>query len=145
MTLKEHCALTGVAAVTLIPFWDAGQIAWFAAGSILIDVDHYILYLQRRRRFDIKGMFRYFDELEAIQQTIPYVGICLFHTVDFFVLVGLLSLGHPVFLYLLAGLLFHFVADLIHLYRCRYLFGRAYCIIEHVVRKRRYGAAYPFC
>ncbi len=145
MTLMQHTKLTGAAALLLLPFWDAMQIFWFAVGSILIDIDHYIFYVMRCRRFDIRGMFRYFNDLQEIQKSIPYAGLCIFHTLDFFVLVGLLAFYHPAFLYLLAGLLFHFAVDLVHLYRCRFIFGRAFFIIEHIIRKRRYAADYPFC
>ena len=69
MTLTQHAVLTGVAAVGLAPLLDGESLALFAAGSILIDVDHYLLYIQRTRRFDIGGMFRYFAELQPIQKT----------------------------------------------------------------------------
>ncbi len=107
MTLTQHTKLTGVAALLLFPFWNGTQLFWFAVGSILIDIDHYIFYVLRCRRFDIRGMFRYFDDLQEIQKSIPYAGLCIFHTLDFFVLIGLLALYRPFFFYLLAGLLFH--------------------------------------
>jgi hypothetical protein len=142
MTLTQHVAITSVAAVALAPFMGAGEILLFAVGSILIDVDHYLLYIQRTKRFDVRGMFRYFDDLLPIQKTIPYVGLCLFHTIDFFLIVGLLALFHPGLFSLLAGLLFHFVIDLIDLHRKGVPFIRAFFLIEHAVRRR--GEGYPW-
>jgi hypothetical protein len=142
MTLTQHLAVTGVAAAALSPFLNGEEILLFSAGSVLIDVDHYLLYVQRTQRWDIRGMFRYFDELQPVQKTIPYVGLCLFHTVDFFLLVGILAFFHPVLLPLLAGFLFHFTVDLIDLYRKGVPFIRPFFLLEHVIRRRSEG--YPW-
>jgi hypothetical protein len=143
MTLTQHLALTGVAAAALSPFLNGEEILLFSAGSVLIDIDHYFLYVQRTHRCDIRGMFRYFDELQPVQKTIPYVGLCLFHTVDFFLLVGILAFFHPVLLPLLAGFLFHFAVDLIDLYRKGVPFIRPFFLLEHAIRRRSEG--YPWC
>lgn len=142
MTLTQHLAITGVAAAALSPVLSGEELLIFAIGSVLIDVDHYLLYVQRTKRRDIRGMFRYFEELQPIQKTIPYVGLCLFHTVDFFLLVAILALFHPALLPLLAGLLFHFVADLIDLHRKGVPFIRAFFLLEHFIRRRNEG--YPY-
>jgi len=142
MTLTQHIAVTGVAAAALAPFVSGGEILLFAAGGVLIDVDHYLLYIQRTRRFDVRGMFRYFAELQPIQKTIPYVGLCLFHTFDFFLIVGILALFHPLLIPLLAGFLFHFAVDLVDLQRKGVPFIRPYFIVEHLIRRR--AAGYPW-
>lgn len=142
MTLTSHVALTGVAAAALSSSMSEAGILAFAVGGILVDIDHYLLYVQRTRRFDIRGMFRYFDDLQPIQKTIPYVGLCLFHTVDFFLLVGVLALFHPILLPFLAGCLFHFVIDLIDLYVKGVPFIRPFFLLEHAIRRRSGG--YPW-
>ncbi len=142
MTLTEHMALTGIAAAVLTPFLVGTDILIFATGSVLIDVDHYLLYMLRTRRFDIRGMFRYFEELLPIQKTIPYVGLCLFHTIDFFLLVGILAFFNHYFLFLLAGCLFHFLIDLVDLNRKGVPFIRPYFLLEHAIRRR--AAGYPW-
>lgn len=142
MTLTEHLVITGAAAAAFSPFVGGEDILLFAAGSVLIDVDHYLFYILRRKRFDIRGMFRYFDELQPIQKTIPYVGLCLFHTIDFLLFVGILALFHPLFLPLFAGLLFHFVFDMVDLYRKEVPFIRAFFLLEHAIRRR--AAGYPY-
>jgi hypothetical protein len=142
MTLTQHLALTGLAAAGLAPVLEGGEIAVFAVGAVLIDFDHYLLYVQRRRDFSVPGMFRYFEQLQPIQSTIPYVGLCLFHTIDFFLLLALLGHFFPLFHYLLAGCLFHFVIDLFDLWRKKVLFIRAYFLIEHLIRRRSKG--YPW-
>jgi hypothetical protein len=142
MTLTQHLALTGVAALALSPVLGSEELALFAVGGVLIDVDHYLLYLWRRRNPSVTGMFRYFRELQPIQSTIPYVGLCLFHTIDFFVLLGLLAFFHHPLAYLLGGCLFHFAFDLVHLRQEKVLFIRPYFLIEHFIRRRADG--YPW-
>ncbi|ABQ28157.1 hypothetical protein [Geotalea uraniireducens] len=142
MKLTQHLAVTGIAAAARFPFRSGEQILLFSVGSVLIDVDHYFLYIRRTGRFDVRGMFRYFEELWKIEKDIPYVGLCLFHTFDFFLAVGLLAFHYPVMLSLLAGLLFHFVVDLFDLVRKGVPFIRAYFLLEHLIRRRDKG--YPY-
>jgi hypothetical protein len=144
MNLTAHAKATGVAALCLLPFWTGVQLLGFAVGSILIDVDHYLFYVCRRRRFDVKGMFAYFDDLQELQHRIPYAGICILHTVEFYLLVFVLSRFYPFFTPVFIGMLYHFGLDLIHLHRHRFLTGRAFFIPEHLIRVRRYKG-YPFC
>jgi len=136
MTLTQHLALTGLAAAALAPFLGAGEIALFAVGGVLIDVDHYFLYLQRRQSLSISGMFRYYRELQPIQRTIPYVGLCIFHTIDFFLLLVMLALCYPLFWPLLAGCLYHFCIDLYDLRRNGVSFIRPFFLLEHLIRRR---------
>ncbi len=145
MNLSAHAKATGVATLCLLPFWTVAQLVGFAVGSILIDVDHYLFYVFRRRRFDVRGMFAYFDDLQELQHHIPYAGICIFHTVEFYLLVYLLSRAYPLLTPVFIGMLYHFVLDLIHLRHHRFLTGRAFFILEHFIRVRRYGKRYPFC
>jgi len=142
MTLTQHVALTGIAAAALTPFLNGTELVLFAAGGVLIDVDHYLLYVARRRDFSVPGMFRYFEELQPIQSSIPYVGLCVFHTIDFFLLLALLAHFHPALHALLAGCLFHFVLDLFDLRRKGALYIRAYFLLEHFIRRRAKG--YPW-
>lgn len=142
MTLAQHLALTGIAATALAPVLDGGEIALFAVGGVLIDVDHYFLYILRRRDLSVAGMFRYFRELQPIQKTIPYVGLCIFHTIDFFVLLALLAYFYPLVWALLAGCLYHFFIDLLDLKRKGVIFIRPYFLLEHLIRRRSKG--YPW-
>ena len=142
MTLTQHIALTGVAAAALTPFLGGTELVLFAVGGVLIDVDHYLLYIERRRNLSITGMFRYFNELQPIQSTISYVGLCVFHTVDFFVLLAVLAHFYPVIYSLLAGCLFHFAIDLFDLRRKKVIFIRPYFLLEHFIRRRSKG--YPW-
>lgn len=142
MRLSHHLALTGIAAAALAPLLEGRDILSFSVGSVLIDVDHYFLYVRRTKRFGIRGMFRYFHELEQIVTTIPYTGLCLFHTAEFFLLLGVLAFHFPTVRPLFAGCFFHFVLDLVALMRRGIPFIRPYSLLEHAIRRR--AEKYPW-
>jgi len=144
MTLKQHLAATGVAAAFLAPHCSGTDLLVFSVGSVLIDVDHLLFYYVKTGRYDVRGMFRYFrEEVDQNLHSIPYLGICIFHTAEFFLLVALLTLPFPPLKFLLAGLLFHILLDIYDLIRLKVPFIRAYSVCEHFVRRRQPG--YPFC
>jgi hypothetical protein len=142
MTLTQHTVLTGIAVAAFSPFMGGSELLVFAAGGILFDVDHYFVYIRRKGKYDVRGMFQYFAELDKICQDVPYVGVCLFHTIDFFILVAIGACFFPILLPLLYGLLFHFALDLVDLLRKGCPFIRAYFLVEHLIRRRKAG--YPF-
>lgn len=142
MTLTQHLTLTGLAAAALAPVLLPEEALFFAIGGVLIDVDHYFLYILRRRDLSVPGMFRYFRDLQPVQHNVPYVGLCIFHTVDFFVLLGVMTRFYPLLWALLAGSLYHFILDLYHLQRNQVLFIRPYFLLEHLIRRRAPG--YPW-
>lgn len=143
MDLKSHLIATGLASAPLLLFSTPLETTLFCAGSILIDVDHQIFYFVRTGRFDIAGMFRFFREkVDKNLAAIPYLGVCIFHTAEFFLAVAVLAFYVPPCRYLLAGLVFHLILDIYDLVRLKIPFIRAYFLIEHLVRRRIKG--YPF-
>ncbi|NJD90691.1 MAG: hypothetical protein FIA91_04105 [Geobacter sp.] len=143
MTLKQHLQATGAAVAVMAPFCNSHEIALFSVGSILIDVDHQIFYIVRTGRYDVSGMFRYFrEDVDKHLQQIPYLGICIFHTVEFLLLVSVLAVFYQPLRWLLAGLILHLSLDIFDLIRLKVPFIRAYSIIEHLIRRRQRG--YPF-
>lgn len=144
MTLKQHLAATGIAAIIIAPRGTVAGLILFGCGSILIDVDHLIFYYVRRGRWDIRGMFRFFrEDVDQHLDAIPYLGICIFHTIEFFLAVAAIAAVLPLFRFLVYGLVFHLLLDIYDLTRLGIPFIRAYSIVEHLIRRRRPG--YPFC
>jgi len=144
MTLKQHIVATGIAAAILAPRSSLTELLLFGSGSILIDVDHLLFYYIRTGRRDVGGMFRYFrEEVDQHLDRIPYLGVCVFHTAEFFLAIALLAAFYPMVRFLLAGLLLHISLDIFDLIRLKIPFIRAYSLIEHLIRRRRPG--YPYC
>jgi len=143
MNLKNHLIATGLAALPVMTSSTPLETTIFCVGSILIDVDHQIFYSVKTGRFDISGMFRYFrEEIDKNISSIPYLGVCIFHTIEFFLFIAILSHFFPPCRYLLAGMIFHIILDIYALIRQKMPFIRAYSLIEHFIRRRKKG--YPF-
>ena len=142
MTLVRHLAFTGAAAVILLPFRSGAEILLFAAAGILIDADHYLVYVMRRREVSLRGMFRYFAEFQAVEKTVPYFGLCLFHTADILLLIAAFSWFFPLLRPVVAGMLFHHLLDIFDLTRKGVPFIRAFCLVEHFIRRR--DKRYPY-
>jgi hypothetical protein len=138
MRLSQHVKYTTILSVILLPFWNIEQIFLFAIGSVLIDIDHYIFYILRFKRFDLKGMFEYYEGwLPSVKDKIPYAGICIFHTIEIYLILIVSAAYISGVLYLVVGLAFHQALDLIALKRSNSLFKRSYSIIEHFIRVKR--------
>jgi hypothetical protein len=145
MTLKQHAIYTGLPVLLLLPVGSLGTLTLFACGSMLIDVDHYFLFVFREKRLGIREMFRYHDFLFSRKDEIPYSGICLFHSLEIFALIAFFACFLPVLLWLLGGMVYHLLLDLLHLYRHNYLSGRALSVIEHLIRARKHRRlGYPY-
>lgn len=143
MRLKNHLIATAMAAAPMLIMSTPTETALFCTGSIFIDVDHQIYYTLKTGRYDIPGMFRFFREvIDEHLYSIPYIGVCIFHTVEFFLAVAILALFFPLLQYLLAGLVLHILLDIYDLIRLKVPFIRAYSLIEHMFRRRMNG--YPF-
>jgi hypothetical protein len=141
VTLKEHVVFGGVAAAALAPVLGMREAGAFWAASVLIDVDHYwdFLYRNRFRNWSPGKMFAFHRALFPKARRRDFLGLNLFHTVEFFALVSAagMLLGSRAVLAALLGLVYHLALDLIRLATHRALFARALSIVEYVVRRRR--------
>jgi hypothetical protein len=146
MRVTDHIKYTTAVSIILLPFWNVREVILFAAGSILIDIDHYLFYIFHFKRLNPRGMFLYYEDwLPRVKDKIPYAGICIFHTLETYLAVAVAAFYLKPLLYLLLGLLFHFILDFISLYRNRCLLKRAYSIIEHFIRAAKHkNKGYPF-
>ena len=133
MTLRAHTIQATAGSVLLIPFLGVDTIVFFFS-MILIDIDHYFDYVFVCRRFDIKGMFKLHDFIYKSKESV--YGFSLFHTVEVFLLVFLLGFWSYYFWIILSGFLVHFAFDLYALYMNNAIFGRAFSIIEYIVRRK---------
>src|SRR3972149_2540664 len=89
MTLRSHVIQATVGSAILAPFLGAKTIFFFVS-MILIDVDHYFTYIVVCRRFDIRGLFQFYDFIFKNKESV--YGFCLFHTAEGFLLLFIVSL-----------------------------------------------------
>jgi len=131
-SLTFHTVQSIVTSAALYPVMGENVIP-FGLAVVLIDLDHAVEYVRDTKSFDLRGLFA-FSKLIEINLNKKYLVLSALHTVEFFGLVFMLSLFFPVLKYVLAGLLYHMAADILHLIKLRQLFARAYSLVEYVYR-----------
>lgn len=151
MVLKNHIIVGAIGAVAVFPLIGPLRAIVFFLSSVLIDSDHYIDYLWRTRKqnkfpagLSPKAMFKYYDQFYAHQFDKRQLGFSLFHTVEIFIVVYLLSifvhygfLDQVFFLTVLAGMAYHMIFDVISLAWIKLHFIRAYSIVEYFIRFKK--------
>ena len=136
MTLGQHLIQGAVISPALVPFWGVENSAIFFCSFILIDVDHYLLYLMKTGDSSIKAMFR-FCRLFPKRYKGRMLSYCIFHSLEALFLLTLAGFYlSDIFFIILFGFLSHILLDMYNLYRYNAFFDRVYSIPEYLIRKR---------
>ena len=105
MLPREHAIVGIIAAVLLYPIF--GINAWMiAAAAVLIDVDHYLIYIYRFRNFNIKKAYWHFRGVKDGSSFYP-----LFHMMELVAAETVFVYYYPIFLPLLIGQVVHIALD----------------------------------
>lgn len=90
--------------------------------TFLIDVDHYLFYAAKKRDLDLKRAYLWFvkfmekrKKLSAMERKKYKHHILIFHGIEFWVILGLLSFAHVFFFYIFLGVMFHILLDMLSL------------------------------
>ncbi len=117
MKLTDHL-LASPALIALYPITTAPNIIIAMSASVLIDLDHVHL-IMRERAYTREGIKRLNENI--YKPTIDgkpnrmYVDIVyLFHTIEFNLLLLLLSRYYPFLKYVVIGFIFHILCDIYH-------------------------------
>ena len=89
--------------------------------SVLIDVDHYLLYIKKKKDFSLRNAYKWFIENEKKvlsllrhQRNEIYVGPCIFHGIEIlFILIIFGVFFSKFFLFIFLGFSFHLLLDFI--------------------------------
>lgn len=110
--------------------WYYVLVVMFA--NFFIDTDHYIASCIRLKRvLSLKESFKYHDNKTKryLQHKKIPEDMHLFHTIEYHLIVLLLSLIHIVFFYIFLGMLIHSITDYISLHRKKMKDRRFYSFI----------------
>lgn len=117
--------------VSLIIFLIFPEIGWINAAviflsSFLIDFDHYVYYVIKKKDLSLKKAVDYsVKQRDFLLSLSPEkrrgykIGVMAFHGAETVLLLALMILVHRIFLFVLIGVLIHLILDLIDLYRCK--------------------------
>ncbi len=111
----------------LILFFIFPQIGWIEffiiiASTILIDFDHYVYYVYKKKNLNLKKAYYWFFEnckkycsLSREQKNKYYTGFCFLHGVEILVILFFLGKFFSVyFYYILIGFSFHLFLDIVY-------------------------------
>lgn len=124
MLPKWHILFGFAFSYILIYFFNFSIIAGLIIflSSVLIDVDHHIYYILKKKNISLKNSYNWFLKqrkkylkLNRTQKKNIQTPIFIFHGIEFILLLILLSFLNKFFLWILIGVLFHIVFDLIEL------------------------------
>jgi hypothetical protein len=116
MKTSIHFYVSLVLAILLYPAF-TWKVLFILVGGVLIDIDHYIWYIFKYKKFNIVGCYRLFIEEEERSGFRLFLGVTLlFHTIEFLILMLVLSFLSEIALMFTIGLVPHYILDMIWQY-----------------------------
>lgn len=103
------------------------QASLIFLSSVLIDFDHYIWYVLRKKDWSLKNAYNYLIDIFSRDHK-PVMMVI--HTVEFHILTGLLIFFWNGFFFILIGMLFHSLLDVVSLARVS---NREFSLIKYLI------------
>jgi hypothetical protein len=106
--------------------------------SFLIDFDHYVVSAYKTKNLSLKNSFKYYkdDRIKAEKEIAQGIkrksDFHLFHTIEFHILIGLLSFFWIGFFYIFVGMMFHSMLDVAEMTKKRALHRREFFFFNWV-------------
>ena len=100
-------------------------------GGFLIDTDHYIWYVYNKKDWSLKKAYQWHYALYIKKEKRKCLHV--FHTVESFLVIILISVFYAVFYYLFAGMAFHLLLDCIQAYQYGF-YGKRISIISLLLK-----------
>ena len=123
---RTHFIITLILSIVLYPLFKL-NVLWFFLSGFLIDFDHYLYYVLKYKTLNFSKAYSYYlkkqDELFLM----------IFHTIEFWILLLILSSFSMIFIFLLIGLLPHLTMDYIEMISGKDLNKRADSIIQWLI------------
>ena len=132
MDLKYHFLASALLAAALYPLFGINSL-WAFAGGFFIDIDHYLYATVRQKQFNPIKVYRF---CKGNKKDFKYM-LHIFHTVEVWITLFILSLFSKVFLLISAGLIVHMSMDFIQSYyrRIGINYCRAISLIEWIIKR----------
>jgi len=127
MLLQYHFFVGLIISLILYPLYGLNVLIIFFA-NLLIDIDHYILYIFKFKSLDVVRAHNYFFNEEKSF-------LLFFHTVEFLLVLLILSLSFKLVFFVLIGVVIHLLLDIYEETRKKYI-GRFPSIVWWYLRKR---------
>lgn len=111
MIIAYHLVLTILICIFCFQFY-GWNVIFILLGGVLVDIDHYLLYILKYRTINIKKAYQRFKgNIKRSKREEPTAFELLFHSIEFFVLMIILSFFSQIFFLIFIGLFFHLLTD----------------------------------
>ena len=148
MYVLPHVIFSGLLTLALYPFFGIASLLVFV-GGVLIDVDHYLEYAFRTKNISPFKAYRdymkmnkeYFDDLKNDRIPTRSYHLHIFHTIELWIIMILISLFSRQYL-ILYGLILHMSMDTAFYIKNKIMYknlansGRPISLIQYYLRKR---------
>lgn len=116
MKTSVHVIASAILAAALYQIFQ-WKVLLILVGGVLIDIDHYFWYVYKYKKLSLFDCYKhYISQMEKPYQK-ENIGILLiFHTVEFLLIISILSFYFEYVLVFAIGLLLHYLLDLVFLY-----------------------------
>lgn len=145
MLPKTHIILGAIFSIIfklIFPSVDWIFILFMFLATFLIDFDHYFVVAMRTNNWSLINALNWFDEHIKMERKAGRVGLkakksplMLLHTIEFHILVLLMSYLWIGFLYIFIGMAFHSLMDIIKMEYTKELHCRWFFLTEWMVKK----------
>ena len=146
---KTHIILGIIFSLILIYFFNFSLLAGIIVflSSVLIDVDHYLYYVYKKKDLNLKKAYNYFigkikklKKLPEREKRKTYTSFCFLHGFEIMFILSLLGFFFSFyFYYIILGFLFHLIFDYIDQIKNHKRFDRISLIYDFIkFRKLRY-------
>ena len=139
MYTRQHIIASFLLAGILFPFIGLQNSLLIFFSGFLFDVDHYLYYIFKFRRYSIFDCYR--ESIKISKGLLPRPKkpfIHLFHTIEFYLLLGIFSIYFPFLGFVLIGLVLHIILDVIDGVRKKTLFFRVFSLLHFFLKKKTY-------
>lgn len=108
--------------------------------SFLVDVDHYFYYIFKKKDLSFKNCLNFFGYMDKKYNVPSYKGrvfytLCIFHVVEFLILIAILAFFSKIFLFIFIGFALHLFVDLFYLAIEKSKFRKTYSAIYFLYLK----------
>ena len=106
--------------------------------SFLIDFDHYLVAITNTKKLSLKKSLKYFEclgEKENKNNQREKGNFYIFHTLEFHILIFVLSTIKIEFFYIFLGMIFHSLLDVVWMIKKDRLYSREFLLVNWLIKK----------
>jgi len=100
--------------------------------SVLIDFDHYLWIAKRKKYFNLKKAYFWHKNLPKKHKPIMHI----FHTIEFIIFIGILSFYSSFFFFILIGMVFHSILDIIEMFYSEKMGCREFSLTRYLILEK---------